>query len=293
MRPYIRFFFVILLGIYGPIAPAQSSQPYNKLLDNSYFFYDIFSQIGMWSGSVIPNGDTTINSLQYTSYSDTLLSKTYFIREDSAQRKVWTFIPNYPTEVVLYDFSLSVGSLITLQRSATYTPVFQVSTVDSVHTLAGYRKRIILNNMAFFNDQLIWIEGVGSTGHPVYLPIIQSDPAYSLSCVYQNSIQTYDSGWGSCPSWQTITSINQSSILENAPPLHVYPNPAYSELHIELDHTINNRINIYTTTGQLIRTYPEIKINLYTLNIATYSKGTYILEVVNNKEQRRQLFIKD
>lgn len=290
MKLYLQLY---LLGFFMSTNSFSVQAQYHKLLDNTHFFYTIQSQLGSFSGGVLVGGDTTINSLQYTKLIDTLNNVTSFVREDSAQQKSWTFIHNYPTEVILYDFSLSVGNLITLQRTDLYAATFQVSTVDSVNTLLGFRKRIILNNVAFFADQLIWIEEVGALNHPIYLPLIYSDPFYALTCVYQDSVQVYYNGWGTCPSWYTITNSENLNIFDKERPVKVYPNPVINEVNIELGDFRATTINIYSVTGQLIDTKNNINESIYSLSLQGKTKGVYFLEIITENKKYQQLFIKE
>lgn len=282
--------FLIFVSTNSFSAEAQ----YHKLLDNTHFLYTIQNQLGQtFYGRVISGGDTTINSMQYTKLVDTLQNVTSFVREDSVQQKAWTFIYNYPVEVVLYDFSLSVGDLITLQRTDTYAPTFQVNTVDSVNTLLGPRKRMILSNVSFFPDQLYWIEGVGALNHPIYLSLINSDPFYSLTCTYQNSVQVYDNGLGTCPSWSTITNVENIDRFDEGSPIKVYPNPVTNKVNIELGNLGATTINIYAATGQLIDSKININENIYSLSLEGKAQGVYFLEIIAKNKKYQQVIIKE
>lgn len=283
------FIFFIFINSYT--AQAQ----YAKLLDNTHFLYTIQNQLGQtFYGNVVVGGDTTMNSMQYTKMTDTLQNVTYFVREDSAQQQSWTFIPNYPSEVILYDFSLSVGNLITLQRTDTYAPTFQVNLVDSVNTPLGLRKRIVLSNVAFFPDQLYWIEGVGALSHPIYLSLINSDPFYSLTCIYQDSVQAYDNGSGNCLPWSTITNIeNVDRSNKNNHAIKVYPNPVRNEVNIELGNTEATAINIYAVTGALIASQNNITESIYSLSLRGKTQGIYFLEIVTKNEKHQHIIIKE
>ncbi|MBL4649831.1 MAG: T9SS type A sorting domain-containing protein [Aureispira sp.] len=291
MKLYIQ---LCLFGFFMSTNSFSVQAQYHKLLNNTHFFYTIQNQMGMsFSGSVVVGADTTINSMSYTKLIDTLQNVTSFVREDSAQQKSWTFIHNYPTEVILYDFSLSVGSLITLQRTDFYTATFQVNIVDSVNTLLGFRKRIILSNVTFFPDQLIWIEGVGALSHPIYLPLINSDPFYRLTCVHQDSVQVYDSGLGTCPLWSTITHVENVNRFGKDSPIRIYPNPVINEVNIELGDLRARTINVYTITGVLIDTKNNINASIYNLSLQGKTKGVYILEIITENKKYQQLFIKE
>lgn len=75
-----------------------------------------------------------------------------------------------------------------------------------------------------------------------------------------------------------LTSILSSKdlVLSN---FTIYPNPATDKVNIQLNENLQlEKVNIYNTLGQLIKT-----VKTATISVADLAKGNYFLEVVTNK----------
>ncbi len=81
-----------------------------------------------------------------------------YLRNDSVNRKVYTYDISSSTEHLLYDFNVAVGDTIPA-GGLYYLEEQYVDSIDSVDIGMGYRKRIYLHS-AYDDD--IWIEGIGS-----------------------------------------------------------------------------------------------------------------------------------
>ena len=102
-----------------------------------------------------------------------------------------------------------------------------------------------------------------------------------------NTNPTEINGRGACGSDIDSYIISQTNI-------NLYPNPATDYINIILeDSNINSfMLNVYDILGNLII---NEKINdyqtVYTLNIANYNKGTYILNIITDKDSFSLPFI--
>ena len=150
-----------------PDSNAVWSEKFNPPECEGYSSYHIYGLL---------NQDTIINSVSYHnlfSFSDTIFTEEYAtyiggIREDSTKRIYYkginVFESCYPAdtnnygEVLLYDFSVSVGDTI---ENANVIPgdILIVNSIDSIFINGKYRMRINLN---YSSSQ--WVEGIGNIG---------------------------------------------------------------------------------------------------------------------------------
>jgi hypothetical protein len=86
------------------------------------------------------------------------------------------------------------------------------------------------------------------------------------------------------PNTTSITEINKDN------PLQVYPNPAHTELNIELYSNLQKcDIEIYNSTGQLMMK----KTNKKKINISLLTAGVYVVKVKLDDEYFTTKFIKE
>ena len=162
------------------LACGLVAQPYIPLLDTSatwqdnYHSVDLSTDRGYDECYVYRLGaDTLVNDTAYTilrrtgrfdsrnvyppyNFSTTWYAGSIaaFLREDSAARKVFVLLPNWPYELLLYDFSVGVGPYPWTYRYPYFDQV-EVTSVDSLILIDGPHRR-----MTFASDDQL-IEGVG------------------------------------------------------------------------------------------------------------------------------------
>ena len=69
--------------------------------------------------------------------------------------------------------------------------------------------------------------------------------------------------------------------------INIYPNPAKTELHVELEMV--NLMEVYSTTGQLLKSIQ----NSNTINVADLRNGIFIIKIYNNEGTYTSKFIKE
>jgi hypothetical protein len=166
-----------------------SGQQYYKLLDNTVWNCQGTNFNLTWTYQYVPSTDSIWNSNTYKKYNG-----FYLLREDTNSRKVYMKPPLTSQEILLYDFGLVVGDTFRIFVTANNFAITIVTQKDSVLTMAGYRKRWLVQsqqqNPAFTVEI---IEGVGSTEEPLQVHHFPSDPIYELQCEFQNNVQVYNS----------------------------------------------------------------------------------------------------
>jgi hypothetical protein len=205
-------------------------------------------------GRYFLDGDTIINNKTYHllySYRATLtglpwagtfeLDTTYkqfryFIREDTAARKVYEL--NGLQDMLLFDFSLSVGD--TLSGHWMGTPV-AVTHIDT-ETLADGSVRTRWN----FDVGTSYTEGVGSSEGYWNYPMYGIGWWNARSCYYDGQQQQL--GNNNC-----FTILSQQK-LETATPLSMYPNPASTATTLERPEAEVAVFELYNAMGQQVLT---------------------------------------
>jgi len=102
-----------------------------------------------------------------------------------------------------------------------------------------------------------------------------------------NSNPTEINGRGACG-----TDINTYIISQNN--IDIYPNPATDYINIQLENSNVNSfiLNIYDILGNLILNESVNNFqNVYILNISNYNRGTYILNIITDKDSYSLPFI--
>lgn len=282
---------------------------------------------------VLANRDTLISGVAYKilelSYGSSGLSACDWgvIREDSVAKKVFARPMDEPSEIVLYDFSLKVGDTITRKfiGSMGYY-IWGVYRVDSIKWLNLYPKNrgvYYLNNIQNSSGHtLVWVEGVGHAGNPLYLfspygngnclpghctsepykSIIPSDFVSILTCFYHNEVAYFDSctyndvqtnenhDWvyfeDSCR-YYYVGSVNEVSSLRD---LDISPNPTDGSITLQFDIKESSEFEIilHALDGRMVSgNYSLGRMSAgqqsRSLNLSNLSSGFYLLEC-RNKE---------
>lgn len=324
----LALLFVVILN-------SNAQAPYHKMIAPNttdwYIFQDYIP--------VKPAAGSAVNSiyLQEGKYSATtntvVLGNTYkrmshvyfspgfpqnlligFIREDTIARKVYFLEKNTTSEVTLYDFSLTQGSVTNLNFPDSFGDFpagsYTVTTADSTMTRVGYRKRLKLIGPS--TDTLIHIESIGSIIHPLYLYQSYYGPGqfsfgWSSTCSYpyglglackesdnQKFFQscTYDLAlmssciyeYDSCNYYNSCSGIKESiSNIKH----RIMPNPATDmvNLEIDLDNEALINVDLYDVYGRKIKTLYMGKIlndnKTISLNISSFENGYYFLKIYN------------
>lgn len=268
------------------VAITSYSQEYHPFLQNIGWCQEEYFFLGSISTAYTNNGDTTIGNL---SYQRLLKGNTSFlVREDTVMQKVWVILPDSLSETLLYDFSISSGSQITLNYVG-YDPVlYTVESTEMISTPLGLRKQIrLITNDTIFNPDLYWIEGIGSSFGPVYL----SDPDYApqtmqgscLICAYiATGVQSYSGSCGldcfpypgsSCNSFITgipMTNDKPEIIVEKISP---------DLLRIQSKQNKINQVQVFSIEGKRLKIVRVSFDDVVMLSTSDWAMGIYVIEI--------------
>lgn len=208
----------------------------------------------------------------------------FFIRSSNKKIFIRNLGPSQP-DTLLYDFNLIVGSTLPLTYNnpwSSYT--FTVSAIDSINTFNGWVKRFKLNSNPNFN----FIEGMGYVNGLVELmpPNVMSC-GWSLQCYSQNNSAYFPSSGPSC-----LLSTEIKGISKPLNPI-IYPNPSEGKYQVWLpEFSINSKIEIYNSIGQLIRSFTPLSESLE-LDIQKEKAGIYFLKYISNGETKSVKLVKE
>jgi hypothetical protein len=238
--------------------------------------------------SIILDGDTAINNLQYKKLHTPFIDRNNTgtcnitnsgyrgaIREDVPNKKVFYIKPQETAEQLLYDFTLAVGDSIkgVLDMGMGDT----VIAIDSVLVGNNYRKRWIINSC--YN---VWmIEGIGSVyGLYEASPSCITDmPDYSLYCFQEGTNTVYPNSVNSC---QTITLVTTNNLKTE--PISIFPNPTNGEIQLDFKGKKVKEVMLFNILGEQIITKEVTNTNL--LKINNLPIGTIMIVTVDEDNQR-------
>jgi hypothetical protein len=277
MKRFIIFSIIFLLG-----AKAWTQTEFFLPDTNSYFSVSTYKY---WF-----HGDTLIDGMTYKKvfqqeYEPTadIRNAQYFasVREDTLNERIYCIQKDDGIERLLYDFSLEPGDTISVYS---FWPFFnaekrwvEVINVDSVKINDQYRKRISL--LSEFNNEDIWIEGIGSTfglffsfpfawadvGLPELLCLTINDTTYDLN-PYQDGCYL--------EIWVSIDEVNKAAFK-------IYPTKVKDKLIIERSNQ-DDRELLYFIVDVQGTTIQYGRLDSSSIDVSFLQEGKYFL-VIQNK----------
>lgn len=246
--------------------------------------FPVFSEENVWEikysdswtspsyGTIHIRGDTVIDNENYKILSeksgDIILGFFY----DQGKQSYFRY--NDTVEVLIYDFNLEAGDTFNLVFPLSFTPDWPefesmiVQEVDSVEFNDGsYRKRIVFETENSYSlcaeENLMWIEGVGSNVHPFYPLYDCFEYGIQLDCYINNGNELY----GKCQ----YLSVDKYSIVA----VKAFPNPFFDQINIlDNEHVIVSTALLDINGNQVANANKSELLNLEYL-----PSGVYMLKV--------------
>lgn len=280
------------------ISSTLYSQEYNKLLDSYGWCCEWNVGTGASYSQYFIFGDTLINQDLYTIINPIDWNHTYFLQENSEQKKVWYLNYNGDREL-LYDFGLQIKDTFNIHIEDTVIGSYIVTQFDTITTLSGNRKRwslylldSITTERGTINRELIWIEGIGSTYGPIYPITVPSINEYGeagtcLEGVYSfDRIQTYQ---GNCKYitgyWPESCNFITSDVQQiKKKPILAYFN-ALGDLEISSAGRIE-QLKIYDLSGKQVHCYANKSADKDLIIPNQLPVGIYICEMFSETNER-------
>lgn len=240
------------------------------------------------------NGDTLINSLTYKKifkkgngsyfwsssnppqscsgyYTFIDSTPSFFLRSAGKQMYIY---PIGGPEALLYDFNLTVGSMLPLTYN-NMDPGISVTAIDSFNTPNGYYKRFALsgNTWCFY-----LIEGVGhdkGLSEPMQTPL---ECGYNLTCYGQNNSAYYPTSGPSCELMIGVPGKDDSRGIT------LGPNPFLDELFIDGLGT-NEILSLYNILGDRVLYVPGKNDSSQWIHTGDLGPGIYLFILESGDRQ--------
>jgi len=302
----MKNYLFILLALAFLKANTQTYQyvPFptgNAIWSENYYYSGEKSE--QYEKFAINGEDTIINSIVYKKlflfhtsqfYNDSAIciggirevNKKIFYYGDSVHmlKPMITYNNCNGNEILLYDFSLNIGDTINEECFNGFSTV--ITDIDTL--LIGNKLRKVFHfNTPFFN----WVEGIGNVnmnnnGLGGLLYYVGDFPAKTiwlknfLICFKQNdTIIYFNNNYSEC---MPLNVPEKTVMKEN---IVVFPNPASDYLMIKLNNT-----QLLPLTFQLFDMQGIPKLNgkitneQIGINVASLSKGLYVLKIITNQQ---------
>lgn len=240
-------------------------------------------------------GDTLINSKLYSkvyrldSESLDLLNAVYVgaIREEN--KKIYTIIEEQgETEILLYDFDVVVGDIITSNTSFGYfTEPLEVLSIETIVLLDGTSRKKYNIGPDF------WIEGLGSTSG-LFAPITDQPTNYTspwLKCFNHNETDVFISDYMAELSCESCFCILDTPSLDSSQNIKVYPNPFDNELFYEKGNKEPCDIIIYNSKGLTIRKFNDHSFS--SIYLGDLPKGIFLIQIISGEKYYAKKIIKE
>ena len=235
-----------------------SGYVYKRIYENSQGFFT-------WQSSPPAACSGTFSSV------DSLPS--YYMR--SADKKMFIRLPADTAEMLLYDFNLSVGQALPIAYNNFSNQIF-VSSIDSIYTPYGYRKRFFLTGSA--SAQFL-IEGIGSSnGFLEYIPIML-ECGYNLVCFSYNDTSYFPSSGMDCNIMVGQNKKNESEAVD------LSPNPFTEKTSLYAHKGLcDASLYIWNAQGKLVFEQEHLSGNLYELQRNNLVPGFYLLKIMEQSK---------
>ena len=280
---------------------------YRTMFENGAAWYAYYQGLAFGNTQMIVEGDSLINGklyqvVNYYEDQDTNVSLREHFREDAITQQVFKHHPRTDTdtiELLLFDFSLSVGDTVTVYEEPTreFTLV-----LDSISSTLPYNcfecemaPEVYFDSPKVFYlgridcpqcGPVVWLEGVGGLTSPfnpiadIPRPGIFDDN--TLLCHY-SGMDVLDYRFFHpdelSPCVGILSSVSELSEQEQ---IAIYPNPSSSTITIQAEERLEG-IEVYDIYGRLHR------INASTVagevDISSFSDGLLILRITTGSGQ--------
>ncbi len=279
--------------------------------ETNYSFYgDLTNEINRWN-EVSTSESGTVDNYKYA-FSDYLVGgwsevyKELLISEDQQgsdwektgrlfrqfDSQIFEYTHSNITEYKIYDFSLELGDLFTLNHYLLpENRRLRVTAVDSLNLEDGSkRKRLVLRDLedpdgSIYGDQ-IWVEGIGNlNGLLAVFENYLADRETQLLCYEESDEVLYQNdNLGIC--WVPVSV--DTPIEKNI--ISLFPNPSTDRLTIK-SHDQIQQIKVMALDGRILMDQYHLSTEI-TLDIIDLELGMYYLRVVTDRGEETHTFIK-
>lgn len=243
---------------------------FNSFEVHAFFLQDTMSYNGKIYLQMLETLDSTFKTATPTGN---------WYREENGKVYILNPQENQP-ERLIYDFNLTTGDTLRINRGAGEEVLIKVVMVDSVALENGRKhKRLIIQDASSFSDKTAqWIEGVGSDLAPLDTRnMFLSDCQDNMNCFYQQDELSYRWYTQSCSLLGQPVSVGKVKKLKG---VKFYPTPTRDLVTVELDKDGQYLCRIFSPSGRkMFEQRLEVGKNLVSLK--NFPAGIYLLQLQN------------
>ena len=253
-----------------------------------------FSRYALTDEDTIIENEIYKKLYQFTDIEFNLNTSEYNggIRENSQKQVFYRGDYSYDNEILLYDFSLSVGDTFRMAVPLD-TATFEIASIDTINYNGVPRKKFTIKLLPYPIGGIIagvWIEGIGNYEGILNFPRNYSADNWSVTrCYIHNGdllYSNYTHGANDC-----ITPLMGIESIVGDNSITLYPNPTNSEVNISSENIINS-IEIFNSLGQRVY-YSVVNSMEKVIDISSFVNGVYILGVNTENGVIRKKIIKN
>ena len=148
----------------------------------------------------------------------------------------------------------------------TYTMTFSQFDLESGYDFMTIYDGDSTDDPIFTNANLISGSNVGG-------PFVSTHPSGAITVKFVSDAGTTQGGWNASFSCSNLSTTNYASNLFN-----IYPNPTSAKVQISAEENINE-VNVYDTTGRLVKSLKSIESKEAQLDLSKLSSGVYFIKV--------------
>lgn len=337
-----KILFVLFIAAFAP--NVLKSQVYHRLLPTDTVTWQHFNcmigvkpagemnaQTPMLNDRPIVAIDTiTLNAFLYKKiYELNFYNMNYnskqligYMREDTANRKIYFKENTSSMDILLYDFNMVQGDsmYVTHFSQGLYTGYYRADSVVMRNTLAGPRKHFYMrkhaNNSNPSQEYFVFIEGIGSNVHVLYpfayfwtfCQFAQTANCkhfwnLGVSCKHDKNVKKYQSCTITQAFQNSCINVTDSCNYRNVcgmvkslgkdPEFNVFPNPAREKITIVSESAAATSFEISDLTGRVVCRKQVDSLNKFKheISIKDFEAGIYILKIYSGEKYSVQEII--
>lgn len=200
--------------------------------------------------------------------------------------------PNFPKELVLYNFNLNVGDSISFRYYG-----LKVINIDSITLLNGSKRKCweFSSNRRFFSSNLYWVEGIGSLNLQTLRPDLATliDSGNNFSCYFYKGELLYSSpshpgnnAGQSCAPRLGADPVSTRNIRELTS-IEVLQNKGDGTIIFQLNEPGKYQCHLYNVTGALLE-QKSFDQGIHRVSLSTFSQGMYFLRVIDTEKLQQK-----
>lgn len=200
--------------------------------------------------------------------------------------------PNFPKELVMYNFNLNVGDSISFRYYG-----LKVINIDSITLLDGSKRKRweFSTNRRFIFSKLYWVEGIGSLNLQTLRPDLATliDSGNNFSCYFYKGELLYSSpshpgnnAGQSCAPRLGADPVNTRN-LQELNSLQVLQNSGDGTIVFQLNEPGKYQCYLYNVTGAKL-VQKSLDQGIHRISLAAFSQGMYFLRVMDTEKLQQK-----